>query len=75
VNAGVLRPGGWLVIELGFGTRDYVAGSGRTGNDVRIELDLAGIPRVLAAPYVDSSPKPQNNPQDLAGHGPLWLLY
>jgi release factor glutamine methyltransferase len=45
----VLRPGGWLVMELGFGTRDYVAGMLADWNDVRIEPDLAGIPRVIAA--------------------------
>lgn len=41
----VLRPGGWLVIALGFGSRDYVANllSGRP--DVRIDPDLAAVPR------------------------------
>jgi release factor glutamine methyltransferase len=45
----VLRPGGWLVMELGFGARDRVAGLLSGWNDVRIEPDLAGIPRVIAA--------------------------
>ena len=45
----VLRPGGWLVMELGFGCRDYVAGLLREWRDLRIEPDLAGIPRVIAA--------------------------
>jgi release factor glutamine methyltransferase len=45
----VLGPGGWLVMELGFGCRDHVAGLLAGWRDVRIEPDLAGIPRVIAA--------------------------
>ena len=45
----VLRPGGWLVMELGFGASDYVAGLLRLWKEVQIEPDLAGIPRVIAA--------------------------
>jgi release factor glutamine methyltransferase len=45
----VLRPGGWLVLELGFGSRDHVAGLLSGWRDLRIEPDLAGIPRVIAA--------------------------
>jgi release factor glutamine methyltransferase len=45
----VLRPGGWLIMELGFGTRDHVADLLAGWQDVRIEPDLAGIPRVIAA--------------------------
>ncbi len=45
----VLRPGGWLVMELGFGSRDHVAALLADWLDVRIEPDLAGIPRVIAA--------------------------
>jgi release factor glutamine methyltransferase len=45
----VLRPGGWLIMELGFGSRDYVANLLAGWRDVRIEPDLAGIPRVIAA--------------------------
>jgi release factor glutamine methyltransferase len=45
----VLRPGGWLVMELGFGSRDYVANLLSGWQNVRIEPDLAGIPRVIAA--------------------------
>jgi len=45
----VLRPGGWLVMELGFGCADRVAGLLSTWRDSRIEPDLAGIPRVIAA--------------------------
>ncbi len=45
----VLRPGGWLVLELGFGARDHVAELLAGWRDVRIEPDLAGIPRVIAA--------------------------
>jgi release factor glutamine methyltransferase len=45
----VLRPGGWLVMELGFGGSEYVAGLLGGWSDPRIEPDLAGIPRVIAA--------------------------
>jgi release factor glutamine methyltransferase len=45
----VLRPGGWLVMELGFGCADYVASLLSAWRDLRIEPDLAGIPRVIAA--------------------------
>jgi release factor glutamine methyltransferase len=45
----VLRPGGWLVMELGFGCADHVTGLLNAWRDLRIEPDLAGIPRVIAA--------------------------
>jgi release factor glutamine methyltransferase len=45
----VLRPGGWLVMELGFGCADHVAALLRGWNSVTVEPDLAGIPRVIAA--------------------------
>jgi release factor glutamine methyltransferase len=45
----VLGPGGWLVMELGFGSHDYVANLLGGWRDVRIDPDLAGIPRVIAA--------------------------
>jgi len=45
----VLRPGGWLVMELGFGSLEHVRGLLEGWQDVRVEPDLAGIPRVIAA--------------------------
>jgi release factor glutamine methyltransferase len=45
----VLRPGGWLVMELGFGSCDTVTEMLSGWKDLRIEPDLAGIPRVIAA--------------------------
>jgi release factor glutamine methyltransferase len=46
----VLRPGGWLVLELGYSSRDRVVEMlGTLWRDVRVMPDLAGIPRVLAA--------------------------
>ncbi len=47
--ARVLRPGGWLILELGFGSVDHVGGLLTGWAEVRIEPDLAGIPRVAAA--------------------------
>ena len=48
--ARVLAPGGWLVMELGFKSRDRVlAMLGSVWTDVEAVPDLAGIPRVLAA--------------------------
>jgi release factor glutamine methyltransferase len=45
----VLRPGGWLVMELGFGSLNHVAALVAGWHEVRVEPDLAGIPRVIAA--------------------------
>jgi release factor glutamine methyltransferase len=45
----VLRPGGWLIMELGFGSVDRVSELLRGWKEVRVEPDLAGIPRVIAA--------------------------
>jgi release factor glutamine methyltransferase len=43
----VLRPGGHLALEIGFGQRDAVAELTRDWTDIEIRHDLAGIPRVL----------------------------
>ena len=45
----VLRPGSWLIMELGFASRDRVAALLHGWQDVEIAPDLAGIPRVIAA--------------------------
>jgi release factor glutamine methyltransferase len=45
----VLRPGGWLIMELGFCSVDHVRNLLAGWEDLRIEADLAGIPRVIAA--------------------------
>ncbi len=45
----VLRPGGWLVMELGFGCAEHVSALLSGWEELRIEPDLAGIPRVAAA--------------------------
>lgn len=57
--ARILKPGGWMLLELGFGQAESVASllDHRLWTDILIEPDLAGIPRVLAArrttkPYV-----------------------
>ncbi len=44
----VLRPGGWLVMELGFGAAEYVERLLHGWSEVGIAPDLAGIPRVIA---------------------------
>ncbi len=44
----VLKPGGLLVLELGFRLADAVASMAADWADVQILNDLAGIPRVLA---------------------------
>jgi release factor glutamine methyltransferase len=49
----VLRPGGSLVLELGFGTSERVSAMfDRNWRDACIAPDLAGIPRVLSAERV-----------------------
>jgi release factor glutamine methyltransferase len=45
----VLRPGGWLLMELGFCSVDHVRHLLAGWADLRVEPDLAGIPRVIAA--------------------------
>ena len=45
----VLRPEGWLIMELGFGSLEQVREMLSGWRDVRVEPDLAGIPRVIAA--------------------------
>jgi release factor glutamine methyltransferase len=45
----VLRPGGWLILELGFGCEPHVSSLLSTWQNVRTEPDLAGIPRVAVA--------------------------
>jgi release factor glutamine methyltransferase len=45
----VLRPDGWLVMELGFGSLERVKALLASWRDVRVKDDLAGIPRVIAA--------------------------
>jgi len=45
----VLRPGGWLIMELGFGSLNHVEQLLHGWRNVRIAPDLAGIPRVAAA--------------------------
>ena len=47
--ARVLRPGGRLILELGFGSLHHVTALLSGWDDLRIEPDLAGIPRVAAA--------------------------
>ena len=55
----VLRPGGWLIVELGFGSLEHVRGLLSQWEDVAVEPDLAGIPRVLAARNpLDTGPRP-----------------
>ena len=45
----VLRPGGWLVLELGFTSLDHVLAILADWSTPRVVPDLAGIPRVIAA--------------------------
>jgi len=45
----VLVPGGWLILELGFGSLEHVSKLLAGWRSVQVEPDLAGIPRVIAA--------------------------
>ena len=45
----VLKPGGWLVMELGFTSLDRVQALLSGWDSLRVVPDLAGIPRVIAA--------------------------
>jgi release factor glutamine methyltransferase len=52
----VLRPGGWLLFELGWKSLESVTAMLAQGwSDVQTVDDLAGIPRVLAAQYIHAS--------------------
>jgi release factor glutamine methyltransferase len=51
--ARVLRPGGWLLMELGYNSVEPVREMlGSNWRDVEVLSDLAGLPRVLAARLV-----------------------
>jgi release factor glutamine methyltransferase len=45
----VLRDGGWLIMELGFASLNHVSALLEGWQEVHVEPDLAGIPRVIAA--------------------------
>jgi release factor glutamine methyltransferase len=47
----VLKPGGWLALEIGYSMRDEVVNllSPTMWDDIRVVPDLQGIPRVVAA--------------------------
>ncbi len=46
----VLRPGGWLLVELGYNSVEPVrAMLGAGWSEIAVEQDLAGLPRVLSA--------------------------
>ena len=47
--AELLKPGGLLALEIGYGQRDAIAGLLADWNDVEIVADLQGIPRVALA--------------------------
>jgi release factor glutamine methyltransferase len=47
--ARLLKPGGWLVMEIGYRSGDAVAAMLETWRDVETIPDLAGLPRVMAA--------------------------
>ena len=46
----VLRPGGWLLLELGYNSLEPVRRMlGSQWSEITVQADLAGLPRVLAA--------------------------
>ncbi|MGD0297298.1 MAG: peptide chain release factor N(5)-glutamine methyltransferase [Bryobacteraceae bacterium] len=48
----VLRPGGWLLLELGYNSLDPVRKMlGPECSEITVQADLAGLPRVLAARF------------------------
>ncbi len=47
----VLRPGGWVILELGLGCEQHVAGLLAEWSELRMQPDLAGIPRVAIAQF------------------------
>ncbi len=52
----VLRPGGWLLMELGYNSLEPVRGMLGSGwSEIEVRADLAGLPRVLAAQWSPAS--------------------
>jgi release factor glutamine methyltransferase len=47
--AAVLKPGGWLVIEIGYSQEEAIRELLRSWGDIRSVSDLQGIPRVVVA--------------------------
>jgi len=48
----LLRPGGWLLVELGYNSLEPVRGMfGAEWSEISVQHDLAGLPRVLAARF------------------------
>ena len=45
----VLKPGGWLVMEIGFSTEEKIRALLAGWTDIQTTADLQGIPRVVAA--------------------------
>ena len=45
----VLKPGGWLVMEIGYSTEAQIKAMLKEWSQVRTECDLQGIPRVVLA--------------------------
>ncbi len=57
----VLKPGGWLVMELGYRSLDAVeAMLGAGWENVHTRTDLAGYPRVIAARLRQSQPRSES---------------
>ncbi|MGB9459082.1 MAG: peptide chain release factor N(5)-glutamine methyltransferase [Bryobacteraceae bacterium] len=52
----LLRPGGWLIMELGFGCEAGVRALLAGWRDIEVTPDLAGIPRVIAAQVALAKP-------------------
>jgi release factor glutamine methyltransferase len=50
--ARLLKPGGWLVMELAYNAADRVRGLLDGWENVQVVCDLAGLPRVVVAKYV-----------------------
>ena len=49
----VLRPGSWLLVELGYNSLEPVRAMLGTGwGEIAVDHDLAGLPRVLAARFL-----------------------
>jgi len=65
---GSSAPAGWLIMELGFGSRGLRANLLGGWREVRIEPDLAGIPRVIAARK--KTTMPTRNESDRLRHFP-----
>ena len=72
----LLRPGGYLVLELGYAAAEYVSGlfDAQQWTNISVTNDLAGIPRVFSAQPSDPANHRHRNVPSRVGLPTIPLL-